>query len=149
MGVALFISVWVGRGGTAPHAGHAADEMLIMGPKIRRPHEGLVIKSGRQKLRYQAQATGYVPTQGGPVVLAVCGQILVELILCGADIRLGLGATAQPYQGIGFFTARPKHAPGAMVFKAAPHQAHPIGQKGRGQGVTVIALVGKAIEGEG
>ena len=107
----------------------AADQRFIeLFPQGARPHEGLVIEPGRQEGRGQIIDRQKVEFQRWEAVLAAGGKAVEQFLHRGADIRGLLVALKDFHHGVGLFTARRQHAARAVVFEAAPHQTHIIGQ---------------------
>ena len=117
-------------------------------PRLLGGHEGLVIKASWQKACKPAVHATQVKFDAGLGVNGLCAQAVDQFYLGHARIGHGAVAVKQLHQGIGLLDAGAQNAARAMVFPAARHQGHAIGQQGRGQCVTGQPLKTAAIEGE-
>ena len=134
------VMVRVGFGRGAAEAGGPADQRLVeFLPETLRPHEGLVVEAGRERLAGQRVERHHVEGERGPAVLAAADEPVVQLDLGRLAVRLAPRALAQFDQRVrlvgtgGHDPARP------VVFEAAADQAHAIGQQGRGERIARMA----------
>ena len=129
--------------------GGFADEMFVEHPRVaRRPHESLVIEPGHEHRRQQVVDRHQVELDRGPGVLRARHQAVFDFGHGGGDIGLACAAVTQRQEGVGLFDARSHDAARAVVFEGARHQMLAMGQQGRGQRVTGIALEGLSVERE-
>ena len=144
---ALVIAVGVLQPAERPEARSAADDRLIqLFPERGRPHEGLVVKPRRQK-RIETVVDGQrVKPQAGPAVLALRRQPVEQLGHGGAGVGFLPRAGTQFDQRIRLLGPRRNNPARAVVFEAAPHQPHAVGQQGRGEGVARMAVIGQPVE---
>ena len=151
MEVAAGVTVGVDLGRSAAEAGGAADEGLVDAvPEGFRPHEGLVVEPGREQHVEPIIDRAEVEFQRWPAVLALGVQAGMDLLDGGAGVWLeAAGTAAGADQGVGFLGTGGQDAARAVVFEAAAHEVHAVGEQGRGDGVAFVAVIGLAVEGEG
>ena len=90
------------------HARRPADKTLDPHPQPgirKRPHEGFVVKTGRQKALEQIVDALRVPAEARAAILAFGHEALVKLDHSGAGIGFQPGALAQLNQGVRLFLA--------------------------------------------
>ena len=127
--------------------GGLADERLIdVFPERPGVDEHLVVKPGRQEPRQHVVDHADIVFQRWEVVLGGGVQPVEDLGCGGALVRLERVARPEVYKRIGLFRSARHDAARAVVFKAAPHQRLPIGQKCGGQRVALTAFDQAAIE---
>ena len=146
--VEFLVAVGIGFARGRAEAGHPADEVLVAHPRRARPHEGLVVETGRDQAGDPAGPGAEVEADAGPAVLRGRAQAVVEFDLGGAGVGLGIGAGLELDDRVGLVRAGRHHAARAVVLEAAADQPDAVGQEGRRQGVPSDAGVGTAVIGE-
>ena len=147
----VVIIIGVGQPAGRTQARRAADKALDPHPQPgirKRPHEGFIVKTGRQKALKQIVDALRVPAQAGAAILACGHEALVKLDHGGAGIRFQPGALAQLDQGVRLFLAHREDPARPVILKAPAYERHAIGQQRRGQGVALVAGISPAIKAE-
>ena len=147
----VVIIIGVGQPAGRAHTRRPADKALDPHPQPgirKRPHEGFVVKTGRQKALEQIVDAPRVPAQAGAAILAFGHEALVKLDQGGAGIGFQPGALAQLDQGVRLFLAHREDAAWPVILKAPANECHAIGQQRRGQGVALVAGISPAIKAE-
>jgi len=146
--VAFVVDVVIGRLRRDAEAGALADHLLIAVPEALRPHEGLVIETGRQHARDAVVERPDIELDARPAIDAGSFEAIEQFDLRGAQIGLARSTLAQLHQGVGLFHAGGIDAARAMKFKTPSDQAHTVGEQGRRQGIAGETLIGFAVEAE-
>ena len=146
--VDFVVAVGVGAVRGTAQSSRTPDDGLVGHPQGRRPLEGLVIEAGGQEAPEQAERRREVVIGARPAIDAGRGEAVVELDAGGAGVGQGVGAGLHLDDGVGLLRSRREDAARAVVLEAAPDHRDPVGNQRRGQGVTGIAAVLAAVEGE-
>ena len=109
-----------------PQTGHTADKITVDIPPVIRPHEGLVIKAGREKAVQPIVDRAKVPPHTRPACNADSFQALVYRNGSCDETRFIFPA-GKLYDGIGFLNTRAHDTARAMVFETASDESDPIG----------------------
>ena len=147
-GGAALIAVRIGQMRRTAKSGGGTDHMLVQLPQGRRTQEGLVVEARRNERGDQLVHRPQVEGQGGPAVLALRHQAVIEEQVRGAGVGLEPPALAGTHQGAGLLHPGGQQAPGTVVLEAAAEHADAAGQQGGGQGVAGMAGVVAAVEAE-
>ena len=147
--VTLFVGIRIGLGRRGSETRRAANHVFVdVSPERRRPHECLVVKTGRQQRRKQVVDRHDVETERRPAILAFGNQAVEQLDRGRARVGLLARPAAQFDDRVGLLRTGGQDAARPMVLEAAPDQVHAVGEQRRGQRVALVSLVGFAVEGE-
>ena len=128
MGIDLFVAIEVRLFRADTQSRRIANEILVLHPHALGPHEGLVIKSGRQKTRKEANGCKKVKVHTRPEILAVSAKSIIEFYLSREAIRLGAGTVGDLKDRIRLFATATNNAPGTVVLEATSYHADAAGQ---------------------
>ncbi len=146
-GLVVVIGIMQAGGSTEP--GGTADQRLVeLFPEGCRPHEGLVIKAGRQDRCHQLVHAHRVEAKRGPAVLARGHEPGEQLGHRGARVRLASCPGAEFDDGVRFLGAGRQDAARAMILERSPDEPHAVGEKRRGERVAGMAAERRPVEGE-
>ena len=148
MDVAVVVPVRIGHRRAHPEARGPADDPLVGLPKLRGPHECLVVETGRQNGGEEAGDGAEIEIDGRPAVLAGGGQTVEQLDLRRPLIGIGPRAGAELDQGVGLVGAVADDAARAMVLEAAPDHSDAVGKKRGGQRIAGVGAEATAVEDE-
>jgi len=150
VGVARGVAVGVGLGGSASEAGGGANARLVERlPRAPRPHEGLVVKPGRNERSEQIVDGAEVEGKARPAILTVRFESLVQLDLGGAQVgRVAGGVAAHGHKRVGLLGSGCEHTTRAVILERAAHQVHAVGEQRRGERVPGNTGVSAPVEAE-
>src|ERR1700730_8482937 len=104
----------------APETGGAADRRFVnLLPETRRPHEGLVVESGREEGRKPAGDRHHVEGERWPAVLARRAEAVEPLQDRRPRVRLATGAVAQFDERVGLLRPGSKNAARPVILERA------------------------------
>ena len=147
--IEMLVPVGIAGVGRLAQARRLADEGFVdMLPERARVDEHLVVEARGQEAREMGVDRADVIIKAGPVVLAGAAQTVEKLGRGHALVGFHARALAQMDERVGLFGPACHDAARAVVFERPPDQHLIIGQKGRGERVTGMALEALAVEGE-
>jgi len=149
VGETAFVVIRIPQGRRLAEAGGGANDALVEHPPVARPHEGLVVKTRRQKARKDIVDSPHVEIQRRPTILTGRREPVEELDGGGAQVRLLAIGFSQRDERVGLLDAGAEDAAAAMVLEAASHHPDTVGKQRRRQGVARKARVGAAVEAKG
>lgn len=88
----------------------------------------------------------HIKPQRRPAILAAGFEAIKQTDHGGAGIRFGRRAGAKLHQRIRLFRPGTEHAARPVIFEAACHQPHAIGEQGRSQRIAGMTNISFAIE---
>ena len=134
------VAVGIRRLRSGSETSGAADEIFVEHPRLaRRPHEGLVVKTGDKNRRQQGIDRHQVEAHRRPGVLGVGRQTVMGFQRGGRDIGFARVALSHRQQRIGFLHARRQDAAWSVVLERTRHQVNAMREQGGCDGVASVS----------
>src|SRR5262245_27081583 len=139
--------VRIGRfSGPAETSGASDGRLIDSLPKLGRPHERFVVKSGAHKWRHWRGKGQRIQSQGRPAVLTGSLKPVEQFYRCSACIGLFSIVDAKLHKSVWLFRPGCQDPARPMIFKRSPDDANAVGNKSGREGVAYESRIGNAVK---